>query len=309
MGRRGALARAAGAAGRAHGAVPRGPAPLPLVAPAPVNLFGDLEGLKGEQLATAGLRLLVLRSPSCRAALVKLLDEASSHGPLVTDSHFSCYTEYATDDDDHGRGRIDLTVETDDAVVGIEVKLGAAFQAGQPGKYLAELGRVARHLSAIRRRPVRPVLAVVAPENRRAETGRAMDARALFIAWEDLVEALEGAAGGDPFVSVLTAEYARYLRDRIGFLPGFLRWARSLTNAWEPGGTAYQRQFLRALWSELPGEGGRLGSGESWAGYYFSPDGSDGPRSWIGFLSTSRAGQAGGAAVLVIASPRADVPD
>jgi len=65
-----------------------------------MNLFSDLEGLSGKQLATAARRHITLQSPACRAAV---LDARSPARPLLSTAHFSCYTEYATSDEVHGR--------------------------------------------------------------------------------------------------------------------------------------------------------------------------------------------------------------
>jgi PD-(D/E)XK nuclease superfamily len=264
-----------------------------------VNIFGELEGLAGEQLATAGLRLLILRSPACRDAIVRLLDGLSPHGPLNSTSHFSCYTEYGTSDGSRGPGRLDLVVELDNIVVGIEVKLAAAFQEDQPDKYNEELGRVAKLLGEIRREPVRYFLIVLAPKNREDEILPHVRASQRFLSWESVLSALKGASGGDPFVAVLIEEFDRHLRDRLDFLPHFQDWAHHLTTQWSSRGTQYQRELLRKLFGVLPNPSGRLGSADSWVGYYFSPE-ADGRRSWIGFVPRTRLSADQDGACLVV---------
>jgi hypothetical protein len=139
-----------------------------------MNLFTELEGLSGEGLATAGLRLLLLRSPACKEAFVRELDALSPFGPLLSNSHFSCYTEHPTHDESEGSGRLDLCIELDDVVVGIEVKLSAVFQPSQPAKYEAELKRMVGVLTELRRQEVRHFLVVLAPERRRSEIAHSL---------------------------------------------------------------------------------------------------------------------------------------
>jgi len=275
-----------------------------------MQLFRALEGLSGEQLATGGLRLLLLRSQACRDAFLKPLANAFPAWPLSTTSHFSCYAEYATTDEVEGRGRIDLILELDDAVVGVEVKLGAALQSGQPRKYVEELDRVAGLLGQVRRREMPSLLTVLAPGSRRTEVNDilAVVPRSAFLAWEDVLTALRDAEGGDQFVSVLIAEFDQYLRDALDFLPRFAEWAPRLRAAWKPGGTAEQHKLLRALSTILPGRAGRMAGGDSWVGYYFTPDGPDAARSWIGFLPSSRADRRDEHALLVVSTSRPVVP-
>jgi hypothetical protein len=251
-----------------------------------MNLFSDLEGLTGEGLAMAGLRLLLLRSPACKEAFVRDLDALSPFGPLLSNSHFSCYTEHPTHDENNGGGRLDLCIELDDVVVGIEVKLGALFQPSQPAKYEAELKRMASVLSELRRQKVRHFLVVLAPEQRRAEIVRHLSRGQAVLSWETVLTSLGEASGGDTFVEVLIDEYRRFLRDHLHFLPGFAEWAHHLNASWNQKGTDYQKDFLRRLVGLLPNPT-RMGRGPDWVGYYFTADGDDGisgppPFEWRG---------------------------
>jgi hypothetical protein len=271
-----------------------------------MNLFNECEGLAGEQLATAGLRLLVLRSAAFRAAFVRLLDQLSPHGPLLSLSHFSCYSEYGTRDEALGDGRLDLTVELDEVVIGIEVKLAAAFQPGQPTKYEEELRRVAGLLGKIRRKTIREFVVVLAPGNRRQDILPHLGAGHRFLEWEAIIQAFRQVAGADPFATLLFEDYERFLGDHLEFLPSFGQWAHHTRTTWEPRGTESQRNLLRKLRDLLPAAGGRLGSGATWVGYHFSPDGEGAPRSWIGFVPRTRltGNQTDTGALMVVSSPR-----
>ncbi|MBM3334082.1 PD-(D/E)XK nuclease family protein, partial [Candidatus Sumerlaeota bacterium] len=104
-----------------------------------MNLLEELDGLQGENLASAALRFLVLQSNPCKNALLETLNKVSPIGPLTSTSHFSCYREYATSSEESGAGRLDLVLELDQAVVGIEAKLLAEFQPEQPTKYKEDI--------------------------------------------------------------------------------------------------------------------------------------------------------------------------
>jgi len=202
---------------------------------------------------------------------------------------------------------MDLIFELDAAVVGVEAKIFAEFQPAQPAKYKPELGRIAHALTEIRGRKVRQLLVVLAPEHRRdeiAEHHLQEDVR--FLAWEEVLEALKDSAGGDPFVAVLIEDFDRYLRDCLDFLPQFKEWQHHLCNHWEPNGTERHRLFLSRLKKILPSPG-KLGSGETYVGYYFAPEGSDYP-SWFGFVGSSRIEHCKGEAALVV-SGTYDVED
>jgi hypothetical protein len=88
-----------------------------------MNLFKEIEGLSGEPMVSALLRLVILRSQEIRDEIVRLISAKSPIGPVTSSSHFSCYAEYPTFDQVAGQGRIDIVLELDDAVIGIENKL------------------------------------------------------------------------------------------------------------------------------------------------------------------------------------------
>lgn len=273
-----------------------------------MNLFSELEGLHGEQLATAGLRLLLLRSQLGRNAFVELLNARSRVGLVAARSHFSCYTEYATEHDSLGAGRLDLVIELDSVVVGIEVKLAAEFQPQQPHKYLEEIQRVADGLSRIRRGIVRPYMAVLAPESRKSAVLDHLESNQVFISWEETITAFQLAGRTDPFVSVLVDEYSDFLSDHLHFLPRFDTWAPHLEGRWEPNGTDYHREFLRKLVSLLPNPGARVGAGDTWVGYYFRiPDMDE--RTWIGFIPATRAKEFSGPGALLVVSRAPELPE
>ena len=63
-----------------------------------MNIFSETEGLEGEDLITAILRVLLLRSQEVRERFVTLLSEESHLGPIELQSHFSCLLQRTTED-------------------------------------------------------------------------------------------------------------------------------------------------------------------------------------------------------------------
>jgi len=255
-----------------------------------MNLFDELERLNGETLASAVLRLLILRSQPLRRAFLRLLDRSSPVGPITSTSHFSCYQEHTTDDPELGSGRIDLVLELDDSIIGVEAKLHGEFRVSQPEKYKREMSRLAKVLSEARRRKFRQFLSILAPESRRVEIeDRLTDNEIVVISWEDILSAFsESLERVDACTAFLLAEYRDFLSTRTSFLPELSRWLRHLRSSWEPNGTALQREFLRIIWDVLPNGGGRLSAGPTWVGYYFRPDDPGCQRGWIGFIPNTR---------------------
>src|SRR5712692_6695611 len=55
-----------------------------------MNLFSEIEGLRGENLTTAILRVLLLRSQDLRERFIRLVSDNCRLGPLTLGEHFSC---------------------------------------------------------------------------------------------------------------------------------------------------------------------------------------------------------------------------
>ena len=68
-----------------------------------MNLLAEIEGLSGENLTTAVLRLLLLRSQEIRDEFVRLLSAHSRVGPLTVNDHFACILERSTKEADSPR--------------------------------------------------------------------------------------------------------------------------------------------------------------------------------------------------------------
>lgn len=256
-----------------------------------MNLFSEIEGLRGEQLATAVLRVLILRSQDLRDALLRILGQASPSAahPIAVASHFSCYCELPTKGEDStAEGRIDLIIETDNAVVGIESKLGAEMQRDQPTKYLPTLRCLATQLTDARNRTVQPFLFVLCPELRRPDIEERMGAtgEVSTIAWEEVresFECVERIPGRlDQATVAMLQEFRTFMEDQIDFLPKHKEHVPYLKH-WVPYGSRLHRELLHRTWRFLTHASPRLGVGKTWVGYYFDETFSQ-YRAWYGFV-------------------------
>lgn len=271
-----------------------------------MNIFQDLEGLSGENLATGGLRHLLLRSIPIRDAVLELLSQVSPIGSLLSASHFSCYPEHPTVDDQHGRGRIDLVIEVDGAVCGIETKFFASFTVKQPEKYVASLSRLAETLSTGRGRSIRHGIFVLGPGQRRREIEAkiANIASVRFVSWEALLEAIGSVAvAADPVSAQLAKEFLYYVKSALGSMLDLERQLPELLGEFPERGTDLQCQFMRSLIVGLAAPNTHLSRGADWCGYYITRDEKGLGTTWLGFVPRGRIeGADRSGALLVLAS-------
>lgn len=250
-----------------------------------MDFLSELEGLSGENLCSATLRLLLIRSQDLRERLINLISRENRIGPIMPGSHFSCTIEEPTEDS--GRwGRLDLFLEMSDAVVGIENKLYAGFQEGQPHKYLNTVSQRAEALAEIRDKHYQGLVAVLAPKGRKDEIEEKIrdDERLLFLAWEDILDDFSHSAENlDSETKVLLHALDSYIRQHISLFPEWERWLPHLRRRFDHGGTPLQRTVVGKVWQFFPEAGGRLSSGKTWCGYYFT-DSSLNTRGWYGFV-------------------------
>lgn len=252
-----------------------------------MNLLAELEGLSGENLITAVLRLLLLRSQEIREEFIRLLSDQCRLGPITVDSHFACIIEHSTEESDKTRwGRLDLLLETSDAVIGLENKLFATFQDGQPNKYLESVQRHAARLSEVRRSKLIHMVAVLAPSSRSREVeDRIQDnLNLLHVSWEQVRKAFKPLTHSlDRDTAVLLQSLDSFLQDRMAFLPRFGDWVPHLQRRFDSFGSAPQNEVVHRLKDFFPYAGPRLSSGKTWLGYYFA-EGLKDIRGWFGFI-------------------------
>jgi hypothetical protein len=236
-----------------------------------MNLFSDIESLRGENLASAMLRYLIINSSDIREEILELIDIRSPVGPLVSDSHFSCYLEEATvadndKDDSQSRGRIDVVIELDNAIVGIEAKFHAGFQQDQPFKYFPSLEEKAKTLKTLRGVPeYEYFLCVLLPESRINEVSRLIAAvpeewaryapKCKALTWTEVRVALERAEKRMPAeIAYLSAEFREYLDSRLTLFTGWARKKHHTVSRWQEKGTTLQIEVLEDLFQVIDAE-------------------------------------------------------
>lgn len=289
------------------------------------SLFTAIENLRGENLASAILRYLIVTSPEIRREVLKLISKRSPREPVVSDSHFSCYlelpTKFESENHEAVKGRIDIVLELDDALVGIEAKFFAGFSDGQPFKYYQTLEKQGKLLGELRRTdPLDYFVCVLVPASRvrsaekdlKKKSGlwSAHEKRHVVISWQEMREALERAE------KHATAEIAYFSRMYRGFLEEKLMLLRDwdikqphFTRRWQPSGTALQYELVAELFQVLNTEGKRLQSvltrANGWVCQKIEGIGSDDDAKvlWYGFCPQGKvSGDIGGGAEFYVVS-------
>jgi hypothetical protein len=269
-----------------------------------MDFLSEVEGLRGEQLATATLRWLLVRSQEFRENLIALISKASRLGPVHAAEQFAAFLEYPTSSGEGSPGRVDLVIEIDQWVLGVESKFFAVFQEGQPSKYLESLQRRAAQLAQVRGFPYGHAVVILAPRARMAEVAAHCgdDSQCMLLTWEDvLAVAQEPKLDVDGAARAVLGFLSRFVDNRIAFLPSFRQWVPHLRNRWESSGSALQRDVVAALWEFLPEGGKRLSAGATWCGYYFC-NSSPKLRGWYGFVDGNIIGAPSHQAEFIIAT-------
>jgi hypothetical protein len=262
-----------------------------------MNLLQAFEGLSGEVLGTAALRVILLDNPAVRDEVIDLLSDASITGPLLSNAHFACYRELGTSDESGQSGRLDLLLELDNSVIGIEAKFFAAIQPQQPTKYLATLRQRAELLSTLRgtAESVLPQLFLLAPEANRANY-REFLPHASFISWESVASVVERATLRNEGSRTLERDFVAFVRGKLDFLPRLSRELPHLTRAWQPNGSELQCSFLRSVYFDALGlRGGKISRGGQWCGYYLARTND----VWLGIGPSEDPARPGSARVLL----------
>ena len=291
-----------------------------------MNLFSELDGKSGEEQSSAILNYLLLRSPVIRDSFLKVISISSHLSVPISDGRqFTSYLEVATTsqqaDGENLKGRIDLVVETENAVIGIENKFNASFQEDQPRKYLSFLEKRAKELNSISgKTEVVPLLVVLAPKSRVSSIYKrfkeqGIEAKSFFVSWEDLLRGIsDNTHVLDPAGAFLASDLKSYVNEYIGFSDFVRTRIPFLRRNWENRGSADHREVVNTLWSTFPENtrvAYRSGVGHSYYGYYFGPGEHDQRWNWYGFIDAETLVdtdlQADGKACFMIAtSPRVE---
>jgi len=153
-----------------------------------MDIFSQTEGLRGENLGSVLLTYLMFNSQEIRDSILSLFSDKSPIGPLTYASHFACRTEYPTGSEEYGDGRLDILIQLDDVIIGIENKFFAEFQNNQPVKYLEPMKKAAAALKNINHSEVREILFICCPESRKREALKKIQGfqNTNVITWEEI---------------------------------------------------------------------------------------------------------------------------
>lgn len=252
-----------------------------------MDIFSEIEGLSGEELGSALLSYLIFNSHEIRDSFISFLSDHSPIGPISYVSHFSCRTEYPTTNKQYGDGRLDILIQLDDVVIGIENKFFAEFQQNQPLKYVESLEQVADSLKAINHTNVKAVLFISCPESRREkalEKIQGIDI-ASVITWENILQNFESLSElSNPVANIVLRQFIDYLKRHFSFIHEFEKKSIHLRNIFPDYGSPLQTELVGKLWSLFPSAGGRLSNGKTWLGYYFFTDPDINEKGWYGFV-------------------------
>jgi len=216
-----------------------------------MDIFSQVEGLSGENLGSTLLQCLIFNSHEVRNALIDLLSEESPIGPLSYDYHFSCRTEYPTTHDQLGAGRLDLLIQLDDVVIGIENKFFSQFQDGQPEKYIPSLSNVSESLKSMNHTDTRAVLYILCPEERESEAREKIHGvdNAGLITWQQVLARLSSVEHISNSVAlIIKNEFVSYLKRHFSFIHDFEKKHFTLEDH-----SLNMEQLYKANWSESYG--------------------------------------------------------
>lgn len=255
-----------------------------------MNLLREVEGLQGEKLASKVLSLLLLRSQELRNIFIDLISDESPKGPLSTRSRFACICEQRTDSEDIGSGYVDILIETDDAIVGVENKFHAPLGENQPGKYLETLREKASLLNALvgSQKNIGYLLVVLLPNDRKVRVSKELDGKGcVVLAWQDVLGAFLATSrmkNLDPMTEVILRALNDFVQEKVGFMSNFARWYPHFRRSWVPTADQYQRALLGSLREVFPNPNSKIGVGTTWAGYYFATVLDRRDWGWFGFV-------------------------
>lgn len=271
-----------------------------------MDIFTSIEGQSGEVLGSTLLSYLIFNSHEVRESFISLLSDHSPIGPIDCVSHFSTRTEYPTKHDEFGDGRLDVLIQLDDVLIGIENKYFAEFQENQPKKYEKSLIDAAESLTKINHRKITPVIFVLCPESRSNHAQKAIEdiQNSAVVTWESILNSFKKVEiKTNPVAQVILNQFLQYLKRHFSFIPNFKRKLPHMKSQFPEYGNSIQQEMVSKLWSIFPYPGSRLSNGKRWQGYYFFTDPNIEEAGWYGFVPSNEIkGEPTGSAELVIAT-------
>jgi len=217
-----------------------------------MNFLEAIDGKYGEELTSACLAFLLDHSPEIRKSVLGEMVRVQAINDTSTDTHFLVRPEFPTvDADSNDRGSLDVLVETDDCIIGIENKLDAGFTKEQPFKYMNTLERLASERKVSSGGSIRAELVVLAPAWRREEIEKHLRGAVKhirFIAWEGILKALQDTPEQSSRIAVIRDELSAYIMGRIEFFTDFANKLESLARPITSTANDTQGALLRRVW-------------------------------------------------------------
>lgn len=248
-----------------------------------MHFLHTISGLNGEPLTSAVLKYLFINSSVFRDLFLQRIVSMFPPSRLATFSQgIHCSTEVVTD-----AGRLDLLIEGDNFVIGIENKLWAPAQVGQPGKYRAFLSR--RALDRFTDGAAHRII-VLAPQKRDKEIYRLLADQSLEnvafpIWWQQILDDLNHVESEE---SASLRAVARFLREFVRpIIEGFDSLnipKEQIVGRQIAINNPYQRDLLYRL-CDLVSDPGRVSKGIHHVGFGFSLGQNElAAWQWLGFV-------------------------
>jgi PD-(D/E)XK nuclease superfamily len=294
-----------------------------------MHLFDQVVIREQEVFACRVLTYLMQRSPELRDGTVSAINRCKGMDAhyFQTRNTFSVVTEWTTDAtaSGDGPGRVDLLLEIDNAVIGIEAKLNADLAEDQPKKYLDAISDHARRLTEIRGVAMTPVCVLLGPESMAkyfsdhlARHPSHPSATVCILTWTELFEAWRDSRATDPVALFVADEIENFILTQTGrradFSHLYARLAASLAKAehdshvdflwWiRPAFRSNDMPYLRVSTSAS-----RTRTERTYVGYYFAGS-MDRVWGWYGFVEPKAVAEPADGRPALVVGTDFDVPD
>lgn len=285
-----------------------------------MHIFSELDGYKGEDFTTKILKYLLEHSVIFRYEFINYLNKELPSADLQIEKWFKCnLEEYTLTKENNVKGFIDLMITIDNAIIGIENKIGAKFTKNQPKKYLSKIKSLADDHQKIINVKVKQILIVFCPERRIEEIKEVIgkDKPSIHVlSWESLLNYIsdkkrennpifsimckkdESIFGLDIVSEYLFENFKLFLYDYLNFLPNFADMYIDIRGNIVKKSKNDRRSFLRRLLKYLKLDYKLddiyigYGKDEYYSGfylnYYTNKENEFMFNAWIGFIPNKR---------------------
>jgi hypothetical protein len=258
----------------------------------------------GETEVCGVVNYLLLRSPELRDALIAVINDRTPLISLMSREHFSCTREWSNRKilPSGAKGRVDIVLEVDNAVIGIEAKIQAGLSDDQPDKYVDAVRKHAAALAEIRKSSIHAVIVLLLPLGQvdaaakmLAEKKEQFSGVSLCILeWGALFEAWRVARVTDNVARFVLDELQFCVSMQTGSLADFSRLSRLIQAPLTESKHNAHHEFVSWLFPAFRGNRRYLNvrvnkpkglENRTYLGYEFLAHPTDGAWGWYGFVS------------------------